>query len=149
MKTSTKRTSLKLQQTVYLDDLSVNYISDLVAEKYYRSPSECIRDLITRHRMRQDPAVERAEEKINATMQGISKRHTRDIRRLQLTCDSLDAMVQVLTRMLLLNIPEPSADVKAALRATSEGRYNNLLKLAHKQYETHISERKERESMAE
>ncbi|MBB5063926.1 hypothetical protein [Granulicella mallensis] len=149
MKKQAKKTSLKVQQTIYLDDLSVSYINDLVAEKNYRSPSECIRSIITKHRMGEDPALQNAEEKINATMQQISKRHTRDMRRLQLTCDALDAMVQVLTRMLLLNIPEPSADAKAALRATAEGRYNNLLRLAHKQYETHINERKELESIAD
>jgi hypothetical protein len=92
--------------------------------------------------MGEDPALQNAGEKINATMQEIGKRHTRDMRRLQLTCDALDAMLQVLTQILLRTIPEPSADVKAALRATADGRYNNLLKLVHKQYEKHIIERK-------
>jgi hypothetical protein len=133
----------------YLDDLSVGYINDLAAEKHYRSPSDCIRSIITRHKMGQDPTIESAEEKINATMQQISKRHTRNMPRLQLKCDSLDVMVQVLTRMLLLTIPEPSADVKAALRATAEGWYDNLLRLAHKQYEKHINERIELESTAD
>ena len=99
--------------------------------------------------MGEDAALQSAEEKINTTMQQISRCHTWDMRRLQFACDSLNAMSQVLTRLLLMNIPEPPADVKAALRATANGRYNNLLKLAHKHYEIKINERKELESNAE
>lgn len=149
MKKNVDNPGVKVQQSIYLDAASVKYISALVVEKNYKSLSDCIRDIITKHRMGEDPALQNTEEKLNATMQQISKRQSREVRRLQLTCDALDSMVQVLVKMLLVNIPEPSADVKEALRATADARYRNLLKLAHKHYEQVIDERKERESAPE
>jgi hypothetical protein len=149
MKTKSKKTKTKVAKSIYLDAPNAEYIRTLVDEKNYKSENECICSIITKHRMGTDPALESAEEKISATIRETTKRQARDLRRMQLTCDALDALLQVLTRMLLLNIPEPPADVKAALRATSESRYDTLMKLTHKQYEKNINERKELESTAE
>jgi hypothetical protein len=39
MKKKAGKPSLKVQKTVYFDDLSTKYINDLVTEKNYQSPS--------------------------------------------------------------------------------------------------------------
>jgi hypothetical protein len=139
----------KQKLSVYLDAQNIEYVTARVIEKDFRSPSDCIRDIITKHRMGEDPALQNTEEKLNATMQQINKRQSRDLRRLQLTCDALDSMLQVMVKMLLVNVPEPTADVKQALRATADARYKTLLKLAHKHYEQVIDERKELEGSPE